>query len=81
VNMKVMDKKEAETIGARSFFKEKYPDEVKIYFIGKDKEDVKSAYSKEFCGGPHVENTKEIGEIQIKRFKKIGSNMFRIYAK
>ena len=80
MNMKVMDKKEAETIGARSFFKEKYPDQVKVYFIGKDKEDVKSAYSKEFCGGPHVTNTKEIGPISIQRFKKIGSNMYRAYA-
>jgi len=79
MRMKVMDKSEAEKIGARSFFKEKYPDQVKIYYIGKD-EDIQNAYSKEFCGGPHVANTKEIGKINIQRFKKIGSNMYRVYA-
>jgi len=80
MRMKIMDKSEAEKIGARSFFKEKYPDQVKVYFIGKE-DDVSRAYSKEFCGGPHVTNTKEIGEIKIQRFKKIGSNMYRVYAK
>ena len=79
MRMKVMDKSEAEKIGARSFFKEKYPEQVKVYFIGKE-DDVTRAYSKEFCGGPHVKNTKEIGKINIQRFKKIGSNMYRVYA-
>lgn len=79
MRMNVMDKSEAEKVGARSFFKEKYPSQVKIYFIGKE-DDVKSAYSKEFCGGPHVTNTKEIGQIKIQKFKKIGSNMYRVYA-
>jgi len=80
IKMKVMDKTEAEQIGARSFFREKYPDQVKIYYIGDDKNDMKGAYSKEFCGGPHVENTKKIGRITIDRFKKIGNNMYRVYA-
>jgi len=80
VRMKVMDKSDAEKLGARSFFKEKYPDQVKVYYIGKD-DNVHKAYSKEFCGGPHVKNTKEIGQIKIQRFKKIGSNMYRVYAK
>ncbi len=77
----VLPKAEAEKIGARSFFKEKYPDNVSIYFIGGSEADIASAYSKEFCGGPHVKNTSEIGSITIERIKKIGSNMFRIYAK
>lgn len=73
----ILPKKEAEKIGAKSFFKEKYPDQVRVYFIGKNLE---NAYSKEFCGGPHVKNTQDIGEIKIKKLKKIGSNMYRIYA-
>lgn len=77
----VLPKSEAEKIGARSFFKEKYPDQVNIYFIGEDNADINDAYSKEFCGGPHVKNTKEIGHISIEKLKKIGNNMFRIYAK
>ena len=73
VSYKIIDKEEAYKIGARSFFKEKYPEKVKIYFIG--------SYSKEFCGGPHVKNTDEIGSIQIYKYEKIGSNLYRIYAK
>lgn len=73
VTNRIIPKQEALTLGARSFFREKYPDMVKIYFIGN--------YSKEFCGGPHVENTKEIGSISIYKFEKIGSNLYRIYAK
>jgi len=54
VNKVVMPLAEAEKTGAKHFFGEKYGDEVSIYFVGKD---LASAYSKEFCGGPHVTNT------------------------
>lgn len=73
VSFKIIPKDEAYKIGAKSFFREKYPEMVKIYFIGD--------YSKEFCGGPHVKNTKEIDKIEIYKFEKIGSNLYRIYAK
>lgn len=73
VSFKIMVKEEALKLGARSFFREKYPDMVKVYSIGD--------YSKEFCGGPHVQNTRDIGKIEIYKFEKIGSNLYRIYAK
>jgi len=73
IEFKIMPKNEAEKLGAKSFFREKYPDMVKVYFIGN--------YSKEFCGGPHVQNTAKIGSITIFKTEKIGSNMYRIYAK
>jgi len=73
VEFKILPKKEASKLGARSFFREKYPDMVKVYFIGD--------YSKEFCGGPHVKNISEIGKIEIFKAEKIGSNIYRIYAK
>lgn len=79
VNFKILPKTDAEKIGARSFFREKYPEMVKVYFIGS--EDPAAAYSKEFCGGPHVHNTKEIGKIDIYKMERIGSNLYRIYAK
>jgi alanyl-tRNA synthetase len=79
VHFKIMPKEEANKIGAKSFFREKYPDMVKVYYIGN--EDPSQAYSKEFCGGPHITNTKEIGKIEIYKTEKIGSNLFRIYAK
>ncbi len=73
VEFKIIPKSEALKLGAKSFFREKYPDMVKVYFVGD--------YSKEFCGGPHVKNTSEIGKIEIYKFEKIGSNLYRIYAK
>jgi alanyl-tRNA synthetase len=73
VSFKIIPKDEAMKVRAKSFFREKYPDMVKVYFVGK--------YSKEFCGGPHVTNTKEIGLIKIFKLEKIGSNLYRVYAK
>lgn len=75
---KMMPREEAFKVGARSFFKEKYPEQVKVYYIGHDLE---SAYSKEFCGGPHVKNTSTVGHIEIYKFEKIGSNLYRLYAR
>lgn len=57
VQQVTMPKSEAEKTGARHFFGEKYGDMISIYFIGTD---LHSAYSKEFCGGPHVTNTSEL---------------------
>lgn len=73
VEFKIIPREKAYKIGARSFFREKYPEMVKVYFVGD--------YSKEFCGGPHVKNTLEIGQIKIFKFEKIGSNLYRVYAK
>ncbi|MEI7652661.1 MAG: alanine--tRNA ligase-related protein [bacterium] len=74
----VMPKDQAIELGAKSFFREKYPDEVKVYFVGSS---ISEAYSKELCGGPHVKNTSEIGSIEIYKCEKIGKQIFRIYAK
>lgn len=57
MNNVTMPREEAEKTGARHFFGEKYGDQISIYFIG---DDLASAYSKEFCGGPHVKNTSEL---------------------
>lgn len=81
MRFKLMDKADAEKVGARSFFREKYPDRVKVYYIGGEDDHPETAYSKEFCGGPHVENTSDIGSLTIQKLEKIGSNLYRIYAK
>jgi len=78
MQFEIMPKEKAYEIGAKSFFREKYPDQVKVYFVGKD---INSAYSKEFCGGPHVKNTSEINSLTVYKVEKIGSNLYRIYAK
>lgn len=77
----IMKKTDAERIGALFFFKEKYGDEVSVYSIGGDEGDPSGAYSKEFCGGPHVANTADIGKIEIFKIKKIGSRIMRLYAR
>lgn len=81
MRFKLMQKEDALKVGARSFFREKYPDQVKVYYIGGTDDQPETAYSKEFCGGPHVTNTKEIGSLSIYKLETIGSNLFRIYAK
>lgn len=69
---------EAEKTGALHFFGEKYGDEVSIYFVGKTLE---SAYSKEFCGGPHVTNTSELdGTFKIKKEESVAQGIRRIKA-
>jgi alanyl-tRNA synthetase len=77
VNKVVMKKEEAEKTGALHFFGEKYPDEVNVYFIG---DSLDHAYSKEFCGGPHVENTGALGTFKIQKEEAVSAGVRRIKA-
>lgn len=72
-----LPKAEAEKTGARHFFAEKYGDIISIYFIGKD---LQSAYSKEFCGGPHVTNTGILGRFKIQKEEAVSQGVRRIKA-
>jgi alanyl-tRNA synthetase len=65
--------------GARAFFVEKYPDQVSVYTIGRDPE--KDWYSKELCGGPHVEHTGLIGRVEIFKDESLSAGTRRIYAR
>lgn len=78
VNSVVLPKEEAEKTGALHVFGEKYGDMVTIYYIG---DTLESAVSKEFCGGPHVTNTSEIGEIEVYKQEAVGKGIRRIYAR
>jgi alanyl-tRNA synthetase len=74
----ILPKAEAEKSGALHFFAEKYGDEVSIYFVGKD---LQSAFSKEFCGGPHVKNTNELkGQFKIQKEEAVSAGVRRIKA-
>lgn len=77
VNKISMPKAEAEKTGARHFFGEKYPDEVSVYYIG---DSLESAYSKEFCGGPHVENIGTLGKFKITKEEAVAAGVRRIKA-
>lgn len=70
-----MKKEDAEKIGAEMEFGVKYPDMVSVYVI-KDGDD--TYYSKEFCGGPHVTNTKEIGTFKILKEESVAQGVRRI---
>ena len=72
-----MKKGEAEKTGAYHAFGDKYGDEVSIYFVG---DSLAKAYSKEFCGGPHVTNTKELGTFRIQKEESSSSGVRRIKA-
>ncbi|MBI3306162.1 alanine--tRNA ligase [Candidatus Nomurabacteria bacterium] len=74
---KEMPLKEAEKIGAEMEFGAKYPDTVSVYFI-EDKGG--RAISKEFCGGPHVSNTKELGQFKIQKEEAVAKGIRRIKA-
>ena len=73
----VMPRDEAEKTGAKHFFGDKYGDEISIYYIG---DTLENAYSKEFCGGPHVGNTGEIGKFKIQKEEAVAGGIRRIKA-
>ncbi len=69
---KEMTSSEAMKIGAEMEFGVKYPATVSVYCIGD--------YSKEFCGGPHVSNTAEIGKFMIQKEEASAAGIRRIKA-
>jgi len=77
VSVKYMKKSEALKSGAIAFFVEKYPEDVTVYTIGNGTDT--SWVSRELCGGPHVENTSQIGHIQIFKEQAISNGIRRIY--
>jgi alanyl-tRNA synthetase len=78
VTKRIEDKQEAIESGAMAFFAEKYPDKVSVYIIGKNPD--KDWFSKELCGGPHVEHTGVIGQVKVMKDESLGSGTRRIYA-
>jgi len=75
-----MPREEAEALGAQMEFGAKYPDIVSVYFVG----DRTNWFSAEFCGGPHVENTSDLGEggtrFVIQKQENVGAGLKRIKA-
>ncbi len=74
-----MDKEEAEKLGAEHEFGAKYPDRVSVYSVGP----LESAFSIEFCGGPHVGHTGELAEsgtFRIQKEEAVSAGVRRIKA-
>jgi len=77
----VMPRAEAEKLGAMALFGEKYGSEVRVVAIGAANEKlVGEAFSREFCGGTHCDNTGQIGGFKIIREESISAGVRRITA-
>ena len=76
VRFEEMPIEKAREIGATGVFDSKYAETVKVYFVGNDPE----YFSKEICGGPHVENTVELGHFRIAKEESSSAGIRRIKA-
>jgi alanyl-tRNA synthetase len=72
VSMEIMSLEQARAAGAIALFGEKYEEKVKVYAIGD--------FSREVCGGPHVERTGGLGRFVIQKEQSSSSGIRRIRA-
>lgn len=77
VERKEMPLEEAKKLGAEMEFGAKYPEIVSVYFV---KEKDNTFFSKEFCAGPHVKNTAELGHFKIQKEEASSQGVRRIKA-
>ncbi len=91
VTRSTLPREEAEQLGAEKEFGAKYPDTVSVYSIGpegatQDDPQFSRAFSIEFCGGPHVQNTRELKgtegkwTFKIQKEEAVASGVRRIKA-
>jgi alanyl-tRNA synthetase len=72
VSIEVMTLEQAKASGAIALFGEKYGEKVKVYTIGD--------FSKEVCGGPHVEHTGVLGKFVIQKEQSSSAGVRRVRA-
>lgn len=71
VTMEMMSIDDAKASGAIALFGEKYEPVVKVYTMGD--------FSKEVCGGPHVERTGLLGKFRVQKEQSSSAGVRRIY--
>lgn len=72
VTRREMTVPEAKELGALGLFEHKYGDKVSVYTMGD--------FSKEICGGPHVEHTGQLGHFKIAKEEAASAGIRRIKA-
>lgn len=80
-----MSRQKAEELGAEHEFGQKYPEVVSVYSIGPkdatpDDPKFDRRFSIEFCSGPHVSNTAELGKFRILKEEAVAQGIRRIKA-
>lgn len=76
VHFEEMSFEEAKQAGAIGLFEDKYQEKIKVYFVGKPGE----YFSKEVCGGPHVQHTGQIGRFKIVKEEAVSTGVRRLKA-
>ncbi len=72
VSTTMMSLKEAKQAGATALFGEKYPEKVRVVSMGE--------FSKELCGGTHLDSTGQVGLCRILKDELIASGVRRVTA-
>ncbi|MBP7992204.1 MAG: alanine--tRNA ligase [Candidatus Magasanikbacteria bacterium] len=85
VSFQIIPLAEARAKKAIGLFGDKYEEMVKVYTIGDPNEvavaDPKApCFSREFCGGPHVEHTNLVGKFKILKEEAVSAGVRRIKA-
>ena len=74
-------REQAEKLGAMALFGEKYGSEVRVVCLGAtDKDHIDEAFSREFCGGTHVDHLGSIGGFKVLREESVSAGVRRITA-
>jgi alanyl-tRNA synthetase len=74
--MEVTSLDAAKASGAIALFGEKYESQVRVYTIGPPE----GFFSREVCGGPHVERTGILGKFEIQKEQSSSAGVRRIRA-
>jgi alanyl-tRNA synthetase len=77
VRWQIVPLAEARAQGAMMLFGEKYPDPVRMVSMGASPQ---KAFSKELCGGTHLDNTKEVEQFEILSEEGVSAGTRRIIA-